>query len=63
MRSSRGRGDGVWDGSRCVDVAEERVAEDEVEAGELSRVEVRILVRGDADSDVLLCAVLEDGDD
>ena len=48
---------------RRVDAAEECVAEDEVEAGELGRVEVRILVCGDADSNVLLCAVFEDGDD
>ena len=48
---------------RRVDAAEECVAEDEVEAGELGRVEVRILVCGDADSDVLLCAVLGDRDD
>ena len=48
---------------RRVDTPEERIAEDEVETGELGRVEVRILVCGDADSDVLLCAVLEDRDD
>ena len=48
---------------RRVDTPEERIAEDEVETGELGRVEVRILVCGDADSDVLLSAVLDDGDD